>query len=196
MSLEDRFRRLTGLKEEMEAERREQEERWQKERERKIEEIHKFMNRYFPTIQKVCQAFAHATGWEYSEGESCDGADYAGASFNTPVDGYKTEFHGRLSLALYPPSRDTLWASRPEVDTSGGTGGGAIRAEAEAGKPYQDTYKDGYHFENAHGYGYEGQFATFATDISLKTLETMAADALEDAYRSFVQWCVDGYMDA
>lgn len=95
MDLEDRFRRLGGLREEMEAEEREREKLWQ-------EEWTSRWNRYAPVVQQVCEAFARGLGWEF---EGADGLTLT-VGLKTPVEGSEKYSHAYLSLTLEPWLRE------------------------------------------------------------------------------------------
>ena len=69
MTLEDRFRKLKGLKGSIEMEK-------QKEKSERTEKASRVYNTYFPIIDKVCRTFAKSLGWRYEAHRPTD-CDFA-----------------------------------------------------------------------------------------------------------------------
>lgn len=202
MSLEDRFRHLAAVKEEIEAESREQE--------RKLfDESDGFRDRYCPTIRQVCQAFARSVGCEYVE--PFDAPRRALFVFNPFGLVFRTVFCGReeysdglwltLRSAAHPPNPKEfdIWGVPLGADRglkkhvsgrSRGTGG-----EIEV-CPHIVVPSDGrgMNYSALRQFARESEVTTFAGDIDLDTFESAVADALEDQYKRLTRACADSHV--
>jgi hypothetical protein len=195
---------LAAVKEEIEAESREQERRL-------LEESDGFRDRYCPTVGKVCQAFANSVGWEYVE--PLDAPRRAFFVFNPFRLYFGTVFCGHEDY----PDGGSLWltlrsAAHPpnpkELDIRGvplGADRGfkkhvSGRSRGTGGEievcPYLRVPDDGtgMDYSALRQFARELEVTTFAGDIGLDTFESVVADALEDQYKRLTRACADSHV--
>ena len=169
MGLEDRFRRLGDLREEMEAEKRERARIWKEEWDRR-------WNRFAPVVREVCEAFARGVGWEF---EGADGRTLT-VGLKTPVEGSEKYSHAYLSLTL-DPWIAVGWQVENAYQVQNG---GQIEVYALLNIPYP-----------VRGYWTDKKASEFAADIGRAAFENLVADALEDRYKCLMQLCIDNHVD-